>query len=178
MNIKDIPLGKNIPNDIYVIIEISSNSKLVKYEMNKSYNVLFVDRFISSTLFYPCNYGYINNTLSLDGDFLDVLVISPCSLMPGSVIHSRPIGLLKMVDESGNDDKILSVPNFNISKDYDDIKDIDDISLNLKRKICYFFKYYKKLDSNRWSKILGWFNVELAKELILKSHNKFLENIK
>ncbi len=175
MNIRDIPLGNNIPNDIYVIIEISADSRFVKYEMNKKYNVLFVDRFINCSLCYPCNYGYLNNTLSFDGDCLDVLVLSLYPLIPGSVIHSRPIGLLKMVDESGDDNKVLSVPNFDVSKEYNDINSVNDISINLLDKISYFFENYKKLENDKWSKILGWGEVDLAKKLILSTYDNFLK---
>lgn len=172
MNLKKISSGKNIPEDIFVIIEISSHSSSVKYEVNKSTGVLFVDRFISTSMIYPCNYGYINNTLSLDGDPLDALVLSPYSLQPGSVIRCTPIGMLKMIDESGEDCKILAIPHHKISKQYHLINDIQDISEVLKDQIIHFFKHYKDLEENKWVKIIGWENALAAKKEIMQAFNK------
>ncbi len=169
MNIRKIPSGIDIPNDIYVIIEISLNTSYIKYEMNEKYNVIFVDRFIKSSLIYPFNYGYINNTLSNDKDKLDVILISNYSLNINSVINSRPIGVLKLVDEKGEDNKIVAVPNYNITNIYDSIQDIFDINKLLLEKIWYFFEHYKDLDENKWSKIDNWYDVHEAKKIILKS---------
>ncbi|KAF0711445.1 Inorganic pyrophosphatase, partial [Aphis craccivora] len=139
----------NIPNDIYVIIEIPSNSSPIKYEIDKKSGFLFVDRFISTPMFYPCNYGYINQTLSMDNDPLDVLVPSLYPIKSQSVIHCKPIGILQMKDESGDDAKIIAVP-----------KNISDL---LKEQIEHFFKYYKKIETEKWTKIIGWGNHEAAK---------------
>ncbi|QJC28837.1 inorganic diphosphatase [Enterobacteriaceae endosymbiont of Plateumaris consimilis] len=169
MNLNKVSSGNQVPNDINVIIEISSNSEPIKYEVNKQLGVLFVDRFISTTMFYPCNYGYINNTLSLDGDPLDVLVYTQYSILPGSVIRCRPIGLLNMTDESGKDIKIIAVPHKKISQDYNNINSIDDLSILLKNKIVHFFKHYKDLEDGKWVKINKWENVDVAKKEILLS---------
>ncbi len=173
MNINDIPCGNDIPNDVYVIIEIPLNTNLIKYEINKKYNVPFIDRFIDTPVFYPCNYGYINKTLFYDNDNIDCLVISPFPLFIGSVIHSRPIGILKMIDECGKDYKILCVPNYEISDKYNNIKDIYDISEKFLDKILFFFENYKNLDKNKWVKIDGWYDVYESKKIILKSFNLF-----
>ncbi len=166
MNLKNIPVGKNVPDDIYSIIEISLGSYPVKYEYNIDYEVLFVDRFINVPMYYPCNYGYINNTLSKDNDPLDVLVISFYPLIPKSVIHSRPVGILNLIDESGEDYKILAVPNYNVSNEYNNIQDIYDIDKNLLNKINYFFENYKSLEKNKWVKNKGWGDVYEAKKII------------
>ncbi len=175
MNFKNIIPGNNIPDDINVIIEISLNSSFVKYEVNNNYNLIFVDRFIKTPLLYPCNYGYINNTLSEDNDNIDVLVFCDYSLLPGVIINSRPIGVLKMVDDSGIDNKILSVPNYNITNKYDDIQDIYDLSDKYLNKIYYFFEHYKDLDNDKWTKIDGWYDVNEAKKIILNSYKKFIK---
>lgn len=173
MNLNNIIAGDNIPNDIYVIIEIPSNSSPIKYEIDKKSGMLFVDRFISTPMFYPCNYGYINQTLSLDGDPLDVLVPSYYPIQSNSVIHCKPIGILNMNDESGNDAKIIAVPSKKICKEYEKINDISDISDLLKQQILHFFQYYKKLEKEKWVKIIGWGNHEEAKTEINIACNRF-----
>ncbi|WP_343154839.1 inorganic diphosphatase [Buchnera aphidicola (Pseudoregma panicola)] len=177
MNIKKIPSGKNPPHDIFVIIEISSNSSPVKYEINKNCGNIFVDRFIPVAMFYPCNYGYINNTLSEDGDCLDALVITPYPIIPKSIIRCIPIGILKMIDESGKDNKIISIPNKKITKEYNNIENIKNLENNFKERIQNFFYNYKKLEKNKWIKIIGWGGEKEAKNEILKSIKNF-ENIK
>ncbi|QJC37113.1 inorganic diphosphatase [Enterobacteriaceae endosymbiont of Donacia vulgaris] len=173
MNFNDIPSGKNIPNDINVIIEISSNSNSIKYEVNKKYEMLFVDRFINIPIFYPFNYGYINNTLSLDKDPLDVLVITKYSIIPGSVIRCRPIGLLNMLDEAGDDKKIIAVPHDKISQEFTLIKDINNLPVLLKKQIVYFFKHYKDLEPKKWCQVNNWENIFQAQKEILLSIKRF-----
>ncbi|AEO07910.1 inorganic diphosphatase [Buchnera aphidicola] len=172
MSFKNIKAGDNIPHDIYVIIEISSNSSPIKYEMDKQSGVLFVDRFIPTPMFYPCNYGYINQTLSLDGDPLDVLVPSHYPIQSNSIIHCKPIGILKMNDESGNDAKIIAVPKSKICEQYKNINDISDISELLKQQISHFFKYYKKLEKEKWVKIIDWGNAQEAKLEINNAYHR------
>lgn len=173
MNYNKIIAGDNIPNDIYVIIEIPSNSSPIKYEVDKKSGLLFVDRFISTPMFYPCNYGYINQTLSLDGDPLDVLVPSLYPIQSQSVIHCKPIGILHMKDESGDDAKIIAVPKSKICQTYKYINDISDISKLLKKQIEHFFKYYKKIESEKWTKIIGWGDHFSAKSEITSGCNRF-----
>ncbi|AHG60280.1 inorganic diphosphatase [Buchnera aphidicola] len=172
MNLDKIIAGDNIPNDIYVIIEIPSNSSPIKYEMDKKSGMLFVDRFISTPMFYPCNYGYINQTLSSDGDPLDALVPSYYPIQSNCVIHCKPIGMLKMHDESGEDAKIIAVPNSKICKEYETINDISDLSTLLKKQISHFFQNYKKLEKEKWVKIIGWGNQTDAKLEISTSYNR------
>ncbi|WP_343154328.1 inorganic diphosphatase [Buchnera aphidicola] len=173
MNYNEIIAGENIPNDIYVIIEIPSNSSPIKYEVDKKSGLLFVDRFISTPMFYPCNYGYVNQTLSMDGDPIDVLVPSLYPIQSQSVIHCKPIGMLKMKDESGDDAKIIAVPKSKICKTYKYINDISDIPKLLKEQIEHFFKYYKKLEKEKWTKIIGWENQQAAKLEISSSYERF-----
>ncbi|VFP78485.1 Inorganic pyrophosphatase [Candidatus Erwinia haradaeae] len=173
MNLKSIPSGKDFPHDIYVIIEIPAHSYPIKYEVDKNTGVLFVDRFVATTMFYPCNYGYVNNTFSLDGDPVDVLVPTPYPLQIGSAIRSRPIGLLKMSDESGQDDKIIAVPVHELSKEYDYMQDISDLPDLLQKQIMHFFEHYKELEKGKWVKINGWESIEAAKEELISCHRRF-----
>ncbi|AKC60272.1 inorganic diphosphatase [Blochmannia endosymbiont of Camponotus (Colobopsis) obliquus] len=175
MNFSRIPAGRKIPEDIYVIIEIPAHSSPVKYEIDKHSGLLFVDRFIKSTMSYPCNYGYINYTLSLDQDPVDVLIPTPYPLHPKSVILGRPVGMLKMIDESGKDYKIIAVPHDNISTDYKHIKDINDCSQLLREQIVYFFEHYKDLEANKWVKIIGWDDVLSAQREIVCACNRFMK---
>lgn len=172
MNLNQIPTGNNIPEDIYVIIEISANSNPIKYEIDKKTQTIFVDRFLSTAMFYPCNYGYINNTLSLDKDPLDVLVLTPFPLIVGCVINCRPIGMLDMIDESGEDYKIIAVPNHTISKQYTLIQDIDQLPDIFRNQIGHFFEHYKDLDDKKWTKIRDWKHVNTAKTEILNSFQR------
>ncbi|BAP58305.1 inorganic diphosphatase [Candidatus Tachikawaea gelatinosa] len=173
MSFKTVSSGKNLPEDVYVIIEIPCNSDPIKYEIDKKTNVFFVDRFINTAMFYPCNYGYINNTLSLDGDPLDVLVPTPYPLRSSSVILCRPVGMLNMIDESGDDKKIIAVPHKTISQEYENIKNIEDVSKLLRLQIVHFFEHYKDLEKNKWVKIIGWSSIETAKEEIINSFKRF-----
>jgi len=173
MTLDSVTSGKNIPEDIYVVIEISSHSNPVKYEFNKKLNFLVVDRFIPTSMFYPCNYGFINKTLSNDGDPLDVLVDAPFPILPGSIIRCKPIGALNMHDESGEDYKIIAVPHQKVCPEYSSINDIYHLSSTLKERITHFFKHYKNLENNKWTKIIGWENKESAKEIILSACKNF-----
>ena len=174
MSLNDVPAGKSLPDDIYVIIEIPANADPIKYEVDKDSGAIFVDRFMSAPMFYPCNYGYVNHTLSLDGDPVDVLVPTPHPLMPGSVIRCRPVGVLKMTDESGEDAKIVAVPHSKLSKEYDHIQDVCDIPDLLKAQIMHFFEHYKELESGKWVKIDGWEDAEAARQEILDSYQRAL----
>lgn len=169
MHLNKVSSGENIPEDIYVIIEIPANSSPIKYEIDKYSETMFVDRFIATTMFYPCNYGYINNTLSLDGDPVDVLVPTPYPLYPGSVIRCRPIGILNMTDESGEDAKIIAVPHSKLTNEYNHIQDINELSESMRNKISHFFQHYKDLEPGKWIKINNWGDVKQAKIEIMSS---------
>ncbi len=164
-SLKAVSAG-NMPDEINVIIEIPANSSPIKYEIDKETGAMFVDRFISTPMFYPCNYGFVPETLADDGDPTDVLVITPYPLIHDSVITVRPIGVLRMTDEAGKDSKILAVPIDKLCKSYHDIKCIDDVGVTLKKQIEHFFTYYKDFEEDKWVKIDGWGNsIEAKKEL-------------
>ncbi len=160
MNLDRVGSGKNVPDDVNVIIEIPANSDPVKYEVDKETGALFVDRLMKTAMFYPANYGYVPNTLSDDGDAVDVLVMTPYPLLAGCVVQCRPVGMLKMTDESGIDAKILAVPHDAM---YDGIKDISDVPEYQLAQIAHFFEHYKDLDKNKWVKLDGWVGVAEAK---------------
>ncbi len=171
-SLKPVSAG-NIPDEVNVIIEIPANSSPVKYEIDKETGAMFVDRFISTPMFYPCNYGFVPDTLSDDGDPADVLVITPYPLIHDSVIIARPVGVLRMTDEEGQDYKILAVPTDKLCKSYADIKDISDVNSVLKDQIEHFFTYYKDLDKEKWVKIDGWGNVNEAKQELQASADAY-----
>ena len=166
MSYQKIPAGKDLPNDIYVVIEIPANSSPVKYEIDKDADALFVDRFMASPMFYPANYGYINNTLADDGDALDVLVVTPYPVVPGSVIRCRPVGVLNMTDEAGEDAKLLAVPHEKLTQAYNDVHDITDLPEMLRSRIKEFFENYKNLEKGKWVKVESWEGVDAAKAKI------------
>lgn len=169
MSINDIAPGKNIPEEINVIIEIPANSDPVKYEVDKDTGALMVDRFMATPMFYPCNYGYIPNTLSEDGDPLDVLVVTPYPLINGAVIRCRPVGVLKMEDESGLDAKLMAVPVEKLSALYSDIKEATDLPALLLQQVEHFFENYKDLEKGKWVKVQGWADAAEAKVEIEKA---------
>ena len=168
--------GKNLPEEVNVIIEIPAHSEPVKYEIDKETGAMFVDRFMTTSMRYPCDYGYIPNTLSDDGDPVDVLVITPLPLITGAVIKARPIGVLKMTDEAGEDFKILAVPTDKITPLYKDIKQPEDLFPLTLDRIAHFFEHYKDLEQNKWVKIEGWDGAEAAKQIILDSVKSFNES--
>jgi inorganic pyrophosphatase len=169
MIINDIPACKNIPDEINVIIEIPANSDPVKYEVDKDTGALMVDRFMATAMFYPCNYGYIPNTLSEDGDPLDVLVPTPYPLINGAVIKCRPVGVLKMEDESGIDAKLIAVPVDKLSVIYREVQEATDLPALLLQQIEHFFEHYKDLEKGKWVKVQGWADAAEAKAEIVKS---------
>jgi len=169
MSFNNIPAGKDAPNDVFVAIEIPANHAPIKYEIEKEYDALMVDRFMATPMFYPANYGYIPNTLADDGDALDVLVVTPYPVAPGSVIRCRPIGVLNMTDEAGEDAKLVAVPHTKITKMYDGVEDITDLPQLLRDQIAHFFENYKDLEVGKWVKVEGWEGVEAAKKAIVES---------
>ncbi len=173
MSLKNISAGKNAPDEVNVVIEIPANSDPVKYEVDKDTGAVFVDRFLNTAMFYPCNYGYVPDSLSDDGDPVDVLVITPAPLVVGSVIEVRPVGMLKMTDEKGEDAKVLAVPKSKLCSLYDQIKNIDDVPPQLLSTISHFFEHYKDLESGKWVKVDGWVDLTEAKREISDSIARF-----
>lgn len=169
MNLDRVSSGDNVPNEINVIIEIPSHSDPVKYELDKKTGAMFVDRFMNTAMHYPCNYGYVPHTLSNDGDPVDVMVLTTYPLIPGSVIKCRPVGVLKMTDESGDDAKILAVPTDKLSRQYRSVQDFRDLPDVMLDQISHFFEHYKDLDEGKWVRIAGWGGADEAKAEILSS---------
>lgn len=173
MGLEHVEAGKNLPNDINVIIEISSRSYPVKYEVDKKTGVVAVDRFVSTSMHYPCDYGFIPHTLSEDGDPVDVLLISPYPLMPGIVIRCRPIGLLRMTDESGKDAKILAVPVDKLTTLYKNVQKPEDLGNEVLSAIKHFFEHYKDLENGKWVKVDGWEGIDAARAEIIASVKRY-----
>ena len=156
MNLDRVPSGRDVPDDCNVIIEIPMHGDPIKYEVDKVTGAVFVDRFMSTAMRYPCNYGYIPRTLSEDGDPCDVLVLSPVPLITGVVVRCRPIGMLKMQDEAGGDSKILAVPVDKLSSLYRKVQSPSDLPELVTRQIAHFFEHYKDLEPGKWVKVDGW----------------------
>ncbi|MBM95846.1 MAG: inorganic diphosphatase [Oceanospirillaceae bacterium] len=169
MSFNSISAGKELPNDIYVVIEIPANHAPIKYEIDKDMDCLLVDRFMATPMFYPANYGYINNTLAGDGDPMDVLVITPYPVQPGSVVRARPVAVLNMEDEGGEDVKLLAVPHTKLTKIYDDVQDVNDVPELLRNQIQHFFENYKDLEAGKWVKVRDWGNADDARALIAEA---------
>ena len=167
MNPKNLPAGKNIPEEINVFIEIPAQSN-IKYEIDEETGALMVDRFLHTASFYPFNYGFIPQTKANDGDPLDVIVLSEYSVVPGSMIRCKPIGMLQMEDEAGNDEKLIAVPLEKIDPLYGAIKTIEGVPQSTKNKIKHFFETYKTIEPGKWVKVQGWEDAAKAKEVIKK----------
>jgi inorganic pyrophosphatase len=173
MSLMQIKSGKDVPNEINVIIEIPMHGEPVKYEVNKETGALFVDRFMTTAMFYPTNYGYIPQTLSEDGDPVDVLVVTPVPVISGAVIPCRVVGMLKMTDEAGVDAKLLAVPTTKMTKMYQDIKTYKDLPQHLLLSLEHFFSHYKDLEEGKWVKLDGWAGPDEARKEIMSSIERF-----
>ncbi|NKD55442.1 inorganic diphosphatase [Haematospirillum sp. H1815] len=169
MDIKKIPVGNNPPHDVNVIIEIPLRSDPVKYEVDKESGAMYVDRFLHTAMHYPCNYGFIPHTLSDDNDPIDVMVVSNMPVAVGSVLRSRPVGVLYMEDESGGDEKILAVPHSKLHPYHDNVQNYTDLRSTLIRQIEHFFVHYKDLEEGKWAKVKGWGDAEAAGRAIAEA---------
>jgi len=167
MPFTQVVAGKNIPFEINVIVEIPAFSDPVKYEVDKNSGALTVDRFMGTAMQYPCNYGYVPQTLSEDGDPVDVMIITPAPLLSGCVISCRPVGVLKMMDEAGPDPKLLAVPMPKLTPSYDHVTDYKDMLQEKLAKITHFFQHYKDLEEGKWVRVEGWGGLEEARKEIV-----------
>jgi inorganic pyrophosphatase len=167
MRIDAIAIGKNPPEDVNVIIEVAIGGEPIKYEMDKAAGTLVVDRFLYTPMRYPGNYGFVPHTLSDDGDPIDVLVANTRPIVPGAVINVRPVGVLKMNDESGGDEKIIAVPSPKLTQRYVNVKNYTDMPSITLEQILHFFEHYKDLEPGKWVKVLGWGDATEAKSLIM-----------
>jgi inorganic pyrophosphatase len=169
MRIDAIPIGNNPPQDVNVIIEVPVGGQPIKYEMDKAAGTLFVDRFLYTPMTYPGNYGFVPHTLSLDGDPIDVLVCNTRPLIPGCVINVRPIGVLIMEDNSGQDEKVIAVPSPNLTQRYAKVTNFDDLPEITLRQIQHFFEHYKDLEPGKWVKVGDWRDAAAARDMIVEA---------
>lgn len=166
MDIAKIAAGQNLPTDINVIVEVPLGGEPIKYEVDKDSGAMFVDRFLYTSMRYPCNYGFVPHTLSDDGDPVDVMVMGNRALVPGAVVRARPIGVLIMEDEAGLDEKVLAVPHPKLTKFYDAIHDYSDVEPIMLERIWHFFDHYKDLEPNKWVKVQEWQGREEAERVL------------
>lgn len=173
MSFMQVAAGGNIPFEINVVVEIPAFSDPVKYEVDKHTGALTVDRFMGTAMQYPCNYGYIPQTLSEDGDPVDVMIITPAPLLSGCVINCRPVGVLKMIDEAGPDPKLLAVPVPRLTPFYNHVTDYQDLQPDKLAKITHFFQHYKDLEEGKWVSVEGWGGIDDARQEILASVGRY-----
>ena len=166
MGLDSVGAGPDVPAVVNVVIEIPANTGPVKYEVDKLTGAVFVDRFLSTSMFYPCNYGYVPETLAADGDPLDVIVLTPHPVLSGTVIPCRLVGMLRMEDEAGDDEKCLGVPADHLTPLYRNIRDINDVSDHLRASIEHFFAHYKDLEEGKWVRTDGWAAAGEAREVL------------
>ncbi len=166
MDLSKVPVGRNVPYEVNVIIEIPMGGNPVKYEFDKESGAMYVDRFLHTAMYYPCNYGFIPHTLSDDGDPIDAAVLGQIPVQPGVIIPSRPIGVLLMEDESGVDEKLLCVPLDDLHPYYGNVGSYRDVRPVLLDQIAHFFEHYKDLEAEKWVKVKGWGEAEAALDLI------------
>jgi inorganic pyrophosphatase len=169
MRIDAIRIGNNPPEDVNVIIEVPIGGEPIKYEMDKAAGTLVVDRFLHTPMRYPGNYGFVPHTLSEDGDPIDVLVANTRPIVPGAVINVRPVGVLKMHDEAGGDEKVIAVPVPKLTKRYEHVMEYSDMPEITLQQIRHFFEHYKDLEPGKWVKVLGWGDAAEAKRMIVEA---------
>ena len=169
MDLSKIPIGRNPPWDVNVLVEIPAGGMPVKYEIDKESGAMFVDRFLHTAMFYPCNYGFIPHTLAKDGDPIDVLVVGPVPVIPGAIVRSRPVGVLVMEDDKGEDEKLLAVPVDALHPYYSAVSSYRGLPQILLDQITHFFQHYKDLEPGRWVKITRWGEAEEATQRITEA---------
>jgi inorganic pyrophosphatase len=162
MNLTEVPLGPDAPSRVNTIIEIPKGSTN-KYEIDPKTGIIRLDRVLFSPLFYPCDYGYIPQTLYSDGDAIDTLVLMTHPTFPGCVVEGRPLGLLKMSDDTGQDDKVIcSAPK---DPRFEEVETLEDMSDHVRREIVHFFEVYKALEEKS-VQVLGWASRDEALRII------------
>jgi inorganic pyrophosphatase len=173
-----ISIGRNPPEEVNVVVEVPVGGEPIKYEMDKAAGTLVVDRFLYTSMRYPGNYGFIPHTLSDDGDPCDVLIANQRGIVPGAIIAVRPVGVLKMQDEAGGDEKIIAVPVPRLTRRYEKVHDYLDLPEITLKQIEHFFEHYKDLESNKWVKVIGWGDAEEAKRLIREAIDRAVTGAK
>jgi inorganic pyrophosphatase len=178
MNLDLISIGENPPQDVNVIVEVPIGGEPIKYEWNKAAGALVVDRFLHTAMRYPGNYGFVPHTLSDDGDPIDVLVANTRPIFPGALINVRPIGVLKMEDDGGGDEKIIAVPTPKLTMRYAEVKNYTDMPSITLQQIQHFFEHYKDLETGKWVKLIGWGDADEARRLIVAAIAKAKECVR
>ncbi|MGJ4858525.1 inorganic diphosphatase [Labrys sp. KB_33_2] len=173
MRIEAISTGRNPPHEVNVIVEVPVGGEPIKYEMDKDSGALVVDRFLYTPMRYPGNYGFVPHTLSDDGDPIDVLIANQRGIIPGAVIAVRPVGVLKMSDESGGDEKIIAVPVSRLTRRYEKVHNYTDLPEITLKQIEHFFEHYKDLEKNKWVKVEGWGDAKEAEAMILAAIERY-----
>jgi inorganic pyrophosphatase len=168
MRIDKIASGTNPPFDVNVLVEVPIGGEPIKYEIDKEAGVLVVDRFLHTSMRYPGNYGFIPHTLSGDGDPVDVLVCNTRALVPGAVVNVRPVGVLRMEDDGGEDEKIIAVPSPHLTLRYEGVRNYTDLPVITRDQVEHFFQHYKDLEPGKWSKIRDWGDADAARRAIVE----------
>ncbi len=169
MNLEKVPIGKNPPKEVNVVVEVPVGGEPIKYEMDKEAGALVVDRFLYTPMRYPGNYGFIPHTLSDDGDPIDVLIANQRGVVPGAIMAVKPVGVLKMQDEAGGDEKIIAVPVPKLTRRYENVHNYLDLPEITRQQIEHFFAHYKDLENGKWVKIVGWGNAIEAEQMIMEA---------
>ena len=168
MRIDAISPGNNPPKEVNVIVEVPVGGEPIKYEMDKEAGTLVVDRFLYTSMRYPGNYGFIPHTLSGDGDPCDVLIANQRGIIPGAVVACRPVGVLKMNDEAGGDEKIIALPTPKLTRRYENVHNYTDLPDITLMQIEHFFEHYKDLEPGKWVKVVGWGDAAEAERMIME----------
>jgi len=169
MRLEAISTGANPPHEVNVVVEVPVGGEPIKYEMDKASGALVVDRFLYTSMRYPGNYGFIPHTLSDDGDPCDVLIANQRGIFPGAIVAVRPVGVLRMQDEAGGDEKIIAVPVPRLTRRYESVMNYTDLPDITLQQVQHFFEHYKDLESSKWVKVAGWGDADAAKELIVEA---------
>ncbi len=167
MNLEHVSIGRNPPKEVNVIVEVPVHGEPIKYEMDKKSGALVVDRFLYTSMRYPGNYGFIPHTLSDDGDPIDVLIANQRGIVPGAIVAVRPVGVLKMEDEAGGDEKVVAVPVPRLTRRYEKVKNYTDLPEITLHQIEHFFAHYKDLETSKWVKVVGWGDAAEAEAMIM-----------
>jgi inorganic pyrophosphatase len=173
MQLDLVSVGRNPPEEVNVIVEVPVGGEPIKYEMDKVSGALVVDRFLYTSMRYPGNYGFIPRTLSEDGDPCDVLIANQRGIIPGAIVAVRPVGVLKMTDEAGGDEKILAVPTTRLTRRYENVHNYTDLPKITIQQVQHFFEHYKDLETSKWVKVLGWGDAAEARTFIVKAMERF-----
>jgi inorganic pyrophosphatase len=166
MRLDAISIGRDPPREVNVVVEVPVGGEPIKYEMDKEAGTLVVDRFLYTSMRYPGNYGFIPHTLSDDGDPIDVLIANQRGIIPGAIVACRPVGVLKMEDEAGGDEKVVAVPSPRLTRRYENVHEATDLPEITIRQIEHFFEHYKDLEPGKWVKVVGWGDAAEARAMI------------